>query len=130
MKVLAVIINIFLPGIGTLCVKKWGQAIIQVLMYWGGIAMLFGGFVGLVLGASQESVETAVGGAGITFFGSILMFAAWLWAIISAVTANDPQQQIVIIQQHADGSMTRKEVHSEAVDDQTKEGGKEKLPQD
>ncbi len=66
MKVLAIVVNIFLPGIGTLIVKKWFQAIAQLIL--GGVAAVF----------SFTGVGVIVGGP--------LAFIVWIWAIISAVT--------------------------------------------
>ena len=76
MKVLAVIVNLFFPGIGTLIVKKWFQAAAQILL--GGIAavLTFTG-VGIVIGAP-------------------LAFIVWIWAIVSAVTAEPEHPQTII----------------------------------
>lgn len=70
MKILAIIVNIFLPGIGTLIVRKFLQAFIQIfllLVGWGLIA-------------------TGVG----ALLGVPICFVVWIWAIISAVTAKEP----------------------------------------
>ncbi len=66
LKILAIIVNIFLPGIGTLIVKKWIQAVLQLIL--GGIAAVF----------TFTGVGIVVGGP--------LAFVVWVWAIISAVT--------------------------------------------
>lgn len=67
MKVLAVIVNVFFPGIGTLFVRKYGQAIAQILF----------GLLATVL------IVTGIG----VIIGGPLAVIVWIWAIASAVTA-------------------------------------------
>jgi len=66
LKILGIVVNIFLPGIGTLIVGKWVQAILQLIL--GGIAAVF----------SFTGVGVVVGGP--------LAFMVWLWAIICTIT--------------------------------------------
>jgi len=74
MKALAIIVNIFFPGIGTLIVKKYWQGITQILL----------GIVGAVL------TFTVVG----ALVGIPLMLAMWIWALVSAITADDKAAEI------------------------------------
>jgi len=78
MKALAVIVNLFLPGIGTLFVKKWGQAIGQIVL----------GIIAIVL------IATGIG----SFIGIPLGIGAWIWAIVTAASAN-PEPVTVVVQQ-------------------------------
>ena len=66
MKVAAIVINIFLPGVGTLFVKKWGQAIFQIILATIALALNFTGIGGLI--------------------GLPLGIAVWIWAIVSAIS--------------------------------------------
>lgn len=82
MKVAAIVINIFLPlpGVGTLLVQKWVQAIFQIVLAivaWFLILTVFGGIIGVPL-----------------------LFAVWIWAIVSAATA--PAEPITVVVQHQD----------------------------
>jgi len=67
MKVLAIIVNILAPGIGTLLVKKWWQAFFQIILVIIAIVLNVSG-VGAILGIP-------------------IAFVAWVWAIVSAATA-------------------------------------------
>lgn len=80
MKALAIIVNIFLPGIGTLIVKKFGQGIAQIVL--GIIAALL--------------TITGI----LSIIGIPLGIGVWIWAIVSAATAED-QPVTVIVQQPA-----------------------------
>lgn len=78
MKVLAIIVNVFFPGIGTLIVKKWVQAVAQLIL--GGVAaVLFFTGIGSIIGGP-------------------IAFIVWVWAIISAVTYNEAPIQVVVQQ--------------------------------
>ena len=66
MKALAIILNVFFPGVGTLVAKKIWQGITQIIL----------GIVGIVL------TVTMVG----AIIGLPLLLAVWIWAIISAAT--------------------------------------------
>jgi hypothetical protein len=68
MKALAIILNVFFPGVGTLVAKK----------IWQGITQLVLGIVGIVL------TVTMIG----AIIGLPLLLAVWIWAIISAATWN------------------------------------------
>ena len=79
MKVLAVIVNIFFPGIGTLLVEKWAQAIAQIVLGIVAAILVFTG-IGIVLGGP-------------------LGFIVWVWAIVSAATSQPEPVQVVVVQQ-------------------------------
>jgi hypothetical protein len=81
MKVLAIIINIFFPGIGTLIIKKWGEAITQIIL----------GIIAIIL------IFTGVG----AIIGGPLAFIVWIWAIISSATSK-PDPIKVVVQQKAE----------------------------
>ncbi len=80
MKVLGVIVNIFVPGIGTMIVGKIGQGIAQLLLYIVGWIFCF----------------TVVG----AIIGVPLCIGVWIWAIVSAATANPKPMQVEIIHRH------------------------------
>lgn len=66
MKTLGIIVNIFLPGIGTLIVKKWIQGIIQLIIVFIASLLTF----------------TGIG----SIFGIPLLIAVWIWALICTIT--------------------------------------------
>lgn len=74
MKALGIIVNIFLPGIGTLFVKKWGQAIAQIIL----------GTIGAGLSV------TGIGG----IIGLPLLIGVWIWSIVTVV--NTPSQPVEV----------------------------------
>lgn len=63
MKVIAIILNIFMPGIGTLVARKWLPGIAQILL--GMLAMFL--------------MMTMIGGV----IGLPLMAGVWVWALVS-----------------------------------------------
>ena len=71
MKILAIIVNIFLPGFGTLIVKKFVQGILQILL------SIFAAFL----------IATGIGG----IIGFPLYLIVWIWAIISSVQSPSHQ---------------------------------------
>ncbi len=76
MKTLAILINIFLPGVGTFFVSKVGEAIGQILIYWIGVFFCFTG-IGLLIGLP-------------------MMLAAWIWGLVSAIGANPQPIQVTV----------------------------------
>jgi hypothetical protein len=66
MKTVAILVNILAPGIGTLLVKKWWQAIIQLLLIIVAVVLNITG-IGAVLGIP-------------------IALIAWIWAIVSAAS--------------------------------------------
>jgi TM2 domain-containing membrane protein YozV len=78
MKAVGVLVNIFLPGVGTIIVGKAGQGIAQILLYLLGILLSF----------------TVVG----AIIGVPLCIAVWIWAIVSAATSEARPMQIVVQQ--------------------------------
>ena len=76
MKVLAVILNILLPGVGSIVVGKIGTGLIQLLLYGIG-ALLTATWILAIVGAP-------------------LCFVVWIWAIITAVNAPEKPREIII----------------------------------
>lgn len=67
MKALAIIVNFFIPGLGTLIIGKVGQGIAQLILYGVGFFLAFG-FMMLLVGLP-------------------ICFAVWVWALIVAAKA-------------------------------------------
>ena len=67
MKIVAFIINIFLPGVGTLLVGKIGTGIIQIVL-----SMIAHGLIWTGIGA---------------LIGIPLAVVVWIWALVSVATA-------------------------------------------
>lgn len=76
MKALAVVANIFIPGVGTLIVGKVGQGIAQILLYGFGVVLCF-----TVIGA---------------IIGIPLCIAIWIWGIVVAANSDDRPMQVEI----------------------------------
>lgn len=72
MKVLAVIVSLFLPGIGTMIVGRIGLGIVQ--------------FVLMIITGFSIAAIPVIGWIG----GSVVYTIIWLWALISVITARDP----------------------------------------
>ena len=77
MKVVAILINFFVPGIGSFFIKQIGQGIVQFILW----------FIGVVL------TMTAIG----AIIGIPLMLGAWIWGLVSAGTYNEKPQVINVI---------------------------------
>jgi TM2 domain-containing membrane protein YozV len=72
MKALAIIVNVFLPGIGTLIVGKIGEGIAQFVLW----------LIGVIL------VVTVL----LSFIGVPLCIAMLVWSIVSAATSKPINQ--------------------------------------
>ncbi len=70
MRAVAIIVNVFLPGVGTLIVGKVFVGIVQILLY--ALAHLL--------------IWTAI----LAIVGIPLAFIVWIWALVSAATAPLP----------------------------------------
>jgi TM2 domain-containing membrane protein YozV len=70
MKAVALIINFFIPGLGSFFVGKAAQGILQIILYSIGIVLIFTG-IGL-------------------FIGVPLCIAVWIWGLATAL--NSPSQ--------------------------------------
>lgn len=88
MKALAIIINLFFPGIGTLIVKKFGQGIAQILL----------GIFAAIL------VVTGI----FSIIGIPLAIGVWIWAIISVVNSETQPVTVVVQQQPNNDSSNEK----------------------
>jgi TM2 domain-containing membrane protein YozV len=80
MKGLAIILNVFIPGVGSFVVGKPGQGIAQILLYALGIVLCFT-VIGVIVGAP-------------------LCFGIWIWGIVTAASSGQQQQPQIIIQQN------------------------------
>lgn len=82
MKAVAIIVNIFFPGIGTLIVGKIGQGIAQLILFSIGVVFNF-----TIIGA---------------IVGVPLCIGVWIWALVTV--ANSPVQPVQVVIVHKDGS--------------------------
>lgn len=82
MKIVAIVINIFFPGIGTLIVGKWGQGITQIIL--GIIAAIF--------------IFTGIG----AIIGGPLAFIVWIWAIVSAANSQPEPIKVIVVHQKSE----------------------------
>ncbi|MBW4641847.1 MAG: hypothetical protein KME23_02285 [Goleter apudmare HA4340-LM2] len=73
MNVLGIIVNIFLPGIGTLIVGKIPQGIIQIILI----------VIAIIL---NLTVIFAI-------LGIPIAIGTWIWALVSAATPKKPPTQ-------------------------------------
>lgn len=65
MKTMAIILNFFFPGIGSLVIGKIGQGIVQIILFGLGVVLNFT-FVGAIIGIP-------------------LCIGIWIWGIVTAV---------------------------------------------
>jgi TM2 domain-containing membrane protein YozV len=77
MKALAIVTNIFIPGVGTLIVGKVGQGVAQILLYGLGIVLSF-----TVIGA---------------IVGIPLVIGIWIWGIVVAANSDSKPVQVEVI---------------------------------
>lgn len=80
-KTAAIVLNFFLPGVGSLVMGKVGQGITQLLLYWLGVLFTF----------------TLIG----AFVGIPMMLAAWIWGMVTAATSDPQPVQVTVIHQQA-----------------------------
>lgn len=83
MKAVAILVNVFLPGVGTLFVGKVGEGIAQIILYWIGVVLCF----------------TVVGAV----VGIPLCMGIWIWSLVSAGTSKESAPQQIIIQNVVSG---------------------------
>jgi TM2 domain-containing membrane protein YozV len=81
MRALGVIVNIFFPGIGTIIVGKIFSGVVQFLLY-------------------AAAVTLSATGIG-ALFGVPLAIVVWIWAIVSAATAED-KPLVVVVRERTD----------------------------
>lgn len=75
MKIVAIIVNFFIPGIGSLIIGKVGTGIAQLVIY--GLGVLF--------------TLTVIG----VIIGGPMMLAAWIWGLITAATYEEQPAQVI-----------------------------------
>lgn len=78
MKVLGIILNLFLPGVGSFVVGKFGQGTGQLLL-WG---------FGLLL----TIITLGFGG----LIGFPMMLGAWIWGLVTVIGNNVQPVQFII----------------------------------
>lgn len=81
MKALGVIVNIFLPGIGTIIVGKIGQGVAQILL------AIVAAFLSLTFVLAIIGVPLGIG--------------VWIWAIVSAATSEPQPIQVNVVSHQA-----------------------------
>jgi TM2 domain-containing membrane protein YozV len=77
MTAAAIIINFFLPGVGSLIIGKVGSGIAQLLLY----------FVGVLF--SLTVIGVIIGGP--------MMLAAWIWGLVTAATYEEKPVQVQVV---------------------------------
>jgi TM2 domain-containing membrane protein YozV len=83
MKAVAIILNFFIPGVGSLVIGKTGAGVIQLIVY----------FVGLFL------TLTLIG----AIIGAPMMLGAWIWGLVTAATHVDQPVEVHVIHTNAPG---------------------------
>lgn len=81
MKTAGIILNFFLPGVGTIVIGKAGQGVTQLCLYGLGIlctATLIGAIIGIPL-----------------------LLAAWIWGMVTVVSSDPQPMQVTVIHQQA-----------------------------
>lgn len=83
MKAVAIILNFFIPGVGSLVIGKTGAGVIQLIVY----------FVGLFL------TLTLI----LAIIGAPMMLGAWIWGLVTAATHVDQPVEVHVIHTNAPG---------------------------
>lgn len=81
MKTAGILLNFFLPGVGTIVIGKAGQGVTQLCLYGLGVLFTF----------------TLIG----AIIGIPLMLAAWIWGMVTVVSSNPQPMQVTVIHQQA-----------------------------
>lgn len=81
MKAVAIIVNFFIPGVGSFFVGKVGQGIVQLILYIVGMALTVTFILSIV------GIPMAIG--------------AWIWGLVTAATANPEPIQVTVIHKNA-----------------------------
>jgi TM2 domain-containing membrane protein YozV len=76
MNMVAVLVNFFVPGIGSFMLGQGGAGVAQLLMF----------IIGLMLVVTVFLLP----------FGLLLMAIAWIWGLITAANANKTQKVVVV----------------------------------
>lgn len=77
MKVAAILINFFIPGVGSLVIGKTGSGIAQLIIY----------FVGLLFAITLIGV----------IIGGPMMLGAWIWGLVTAATYDEQPAPVHVI---------------------------------
>jgi TM2 domain-containing membrane protein YozV len=85
MKVVAILLNFFFPGIGTLVIGKVSTGITQLLLYFVGWF-----FTLTVIGA---------------IIGLPMSLIAWIWSLVTAATYEEKPMQVHIVHTNANGQV-------------------------
>ena len=80
MRALGIIVNLFVPGVGTIIVGKAVSGVVQFILYALAVSL----------------VATGIG----AIVGVPLGIFVWIWAIVSAVTAEDKPLVVVVRDDH------------------------------
>ena len=80
MKIVAILINFFIPGLGSFFVGKVAQGIVQLILYVFSIALIATGILAI--------------------FGIPLMIGVWIWGLVTAATAPSQPVQVVVVHQY------------------------------
>jgi len=77
MKVVAIIVNLFFPGVGSFFVGKVGQGIAQLILYIIGLVLIFTGILAIV--------------------GIPLCIGVWIWGLVTAATSPTQPVQVEVV---------------------------------
>lgn len=77
MKTLAIILNIFFPGVGSLVIGKVGQGISQIILYILGIIFSIT-VVGVIIGVP-------------------LCIGAWIWGLITVTSSPTAPVEVIVV---------------------------------
>ena len=75
MKAVAIIVNIFFPGVGTLIIGKIGTGVTQIILTIIAAIMVATGFLSII--------------------GIPLAIGVWIWALVSAASSNATENIVV-----------------------------------
>lgn len=82
-KIIAILLNFFFPGVGTLVIGKVGTGITQLLLYFGGWLLTM-----TIIGA---------------IIGLPMSLAAWIWSLVTAALYQAPPVEVHVVHTNAAG---------------------------
>ncbi len=79
MKIIAIILNIIFPGIGTILIKKVSKGVIQIILT----------VIAIILTATGV----------LSVIGIPLFFIVLIWSLVSIVSYQEKPQEVIIVKQ-------------------------------
>lgn len=80
MRTLGIVANIFFPGVGSIIIGKFGQGIVQIILY----------ILGIIFSMTMVGV----------IIGLPLCIGVWIWGVVTAVSSPAEPIQVTVVHQN------------------------------